>query len=90
MFSWLAHALGLYEGMIYHAYSGIIPCLAVVSIVTGWWKKHTCHEAKCWRFGKHPVGGTPYKTCHKHHPGIPGNKVSSGDIQAAYDAVQED
>jgi hypothetical protein len=31
-------------------------------------RRHNCHAKGCWRIGKHPVDGTPYVTCRKHHP----------------------
>lgn len=40
-----------------------------------WWHK-TCHVPLCLRRGRYPVDGTPYTTCHMHHPVIKGRKVT--------------
>jgi hypothetical protein len=45
-----------------------------------------CHEPWCWRIGKHPVEGTPFTTCHRHHPGLKGTRVQRGHIRAAHGA----
>lgn len=34
------------------------------TILTGIWHSLNCHEATCWRLGKHKVNGTPW--CGKH------------------------
>jgi hypothetical protein len=33
-----------------------------------WYRLHTCHENRCWRFGKHPTADNLVKYCAKHHP----------------------
>jgi hypothetical protein len=40
-------------------------------------RKHNCHVHGCWRVGRHPVDGTSYIVCRRHHPH--GNK-SARDI----------
>lgn len=34
-------------------------------------RKHNCHIHRCWRVGRHPVVGTDYIVCRKHHPDPP-------------------
>lgn len=58
--------------------------LAVLAGIAGLYRKVNCHEPWCWRLARHPVAGTPYVTCHKHHPGLVGSKVKPGHIQAAH------
>jgi hypothetical protein len=31
-------------------------------------RRHNCHAKGCWRIGRHPVAGTTYTVCRKHHP----------------------
>ena len=31
-------------------------------------RKHNCHMPGCWRVGRHPIEGTGYVVCRKHHP----------------------
>ena len=31
-------------------------------------RKHNCHVKGCWRIGRHPVDGTQYVVCRRHHP----------------------
>ena len=31
-------------------------------------RKHNCHARWCWRIGRHPVDGTGFVVCRKHHP----------------------
>ena len=52
----------------YQLESGFVPALTVVSLATligGAWHHLNCHEAGCWRPGKHKVDGTPW--CNRHH-----------------------
>jgi hypothetical protein len=38
---------------------------ALVGAVIGGYRKHNCHERRCWRIGRHMVNGTPW--CDRHH-----------------------
>lgn len=71
--SWLAHILGLdnASGHWYLFWSGIGSDITEFGIVVGLValvRKHQCHVDRCWRIGRHPVGGTAYIVCRKHHP----------------------
>lgn len=91
---WLAHVLGL-DGPSYWAnfWSGFGSCLGEFSIpaaAIAFWYHHTCHVNHprfCWRPGTHPVAGTPYRACRKHHPAVPA-RVSAGHIAAAHNDAQ--
>lgn len=51
----------------YQMWSGIIPALTIVSLLGSLgaaYRLHNCHEAGCWRLGKHRIGGTPWCTAH--------------------------
>lgn len=39
--------------------------ITLIGAVIGMWHKHVCHDAHCWRIGRHVVDGTPW--CNKHH-----------------------
>jgi hypothetical protein len=61
---------------IYQALSGLIPSLAILSVVGGLtqtFRHHNCHVKGCWRLGR-PVDGTPYVACHVHHPAHEGER----------------
>jgi hypothetical protein len=58
--------------------------VTLVGFVVGAYRKINCHEPGCWRIGKHHVEGTPYITCHAHHPGLEGKSVRRGHIAAAH------
>lgn len=75
-------------GKGYGFWSGIgsdIGEVAIIGAVVGMFRKHNCHATGCWRIGKHPVEGTGYITCRKHHPVISSDgPVTVGDIAAAH------
>lgn len=88
---WLAHLLGLdnMSGPWYGFWSGFGSDLGELAIFGGLfatYRRHTCHVDHprfCWRPGVHPVEGTPYRACKKHHPAVP-DKVSAEHIAAAH------
>lgn len=89
MGGWLAHVLGLdnASGVPYLAWSGPggdIGELAFVGVAIGAYRKHTCHVDRCWRFAMHPVAGTPYRACRRHHPTVP-DRISAKHIAEAHD-----
>jgi len=76
----------------YQAYSGIIPALAILTLLGAAaqaLRHHNCHVKGCLRMG-HPVEGTPYVACHKHHPAHEGNRrgVSEQTIHDAHRAAR--
>lgn len=74
--NWLLHVLGVDDvsGRWYGFWSGFGSDLGEAGIVLGLFasvRKHNCHVRRCWRVGRHPVEGTPYVVCAKHHPNDP-------------------
>lgn len=77
---WLMHAFGLdnLAGPVYGFWSGAgsdISELAIVGAVLGMFKRHNCHQRRCWRIGRHAVNGSPW--CDRHHQEARGG--GSGD-----------
>jgi hypothetical protein len=48
------------------------------------YRRHNCHARWCPRIGKHPVNGTPYSVCRKHHPRVPDGGASAEHIAEAH------
>jgi hypothetical protein len=46
-------------------------------------RKHNCHIKGCPRIGRHPVDGTNYITCQRHHPHD--NAPSQDDVLKAHE-----
>lgn len=74
MWHFLSHCLGLdnSSGSVYLFWSGFGSDLGEVTLIgmlIAWYKNHTCHVQKCYRWGKHPF--KHYILCKKHHPDIP-------------------
>jgi hypothetical protein len=70
--NWLAHVLGLtnLSGPFYGFWSGFGSDLGEVTIIGlgfGAFRHVNCHAKRCWRIGRHPVEGTPFKECSRHH-----------------------
>jgi len=88
--NWLAHVLGLDSGSGYWYmwWSGMgsdLGELAIIGTLAAHYKRHLCHvdhPKRCWRPAIHPVPGTPFKTCKRHHPQVPA-RISAAGIAAA-------
>lgn len=67
---WLAHLLGVdnASGPIYLLWSGPVGDLGIFAAVAAYLRHRNCHRRGCWRLGRHPIDGTPYVVCAKHHP----------------------
>lgn len=81
---WLMHVLGIdSSGSNWNRFwSGFGSDLGEAAIVAGLaaaWRRHTCHIHRCWRFARHPVAGTPYVCCAKHHPDVP-HRIKHVDV----------
>jgi hypothetical protein len=46
--------------------------------MVGWYWHRTCHQHRCWRIGRHPVGATGIKTCRRHHPELGNHRHLTG------------
>lgn len=89
--SWFTHVAGISSetGPWYAFWSGLGSDIAEVAILGGVWslyRKHTCHVDRCWRISRHPVAGTPYIVCRKHHPTVPAT-VTHDHIKEAHSEV---
>jgi hypothetical protein len=80
---WLDHVAGCDYGLPYghfawyNLYSGFAasyPWLLLLGIPLWYWH-HTCHDhPACLRWGRYPVAGGLFRTCHVHHPDMDGQK----------------
>ena len=90
---WLPHVLGLDPGYWSNFWSGFGSCLGEFALIGGGfslYKRHTCHVNTpkfCWRPGVHPIPGTGFKTCARHHPAVP-DRISAAHIAKAYAAAK--
>ncbi len=81
----LAHLLGIDNeaGPWYAFWSGFgsdIGEVAIVGSLLAIVRKHNCHVRGCPRVGRHPVEGTTWTVCRRHHPdGHP----TAEDVQGA-------
>lgn len=76
LWTWAGHFFGVSDegGPGYGFFSGVGSDIGEVAIIGGLvsiYRKHNCHVDGCWRVAKHPVEGTPYVVCKKHHPSVP-------------------
>lgn len=92
------HRLAIWAGLenaggpVYSFWSGIgsdIGELTLVGLAIGLFRQHNCHVKGCFRVAKHPVEGTPYKVCRKHHPTIPDRGASVEEIHEAHQAAKD-
>jgi len=90
--TWLLTVTGIanMSGRWYAFWSGIGSDIGEAALIGGafeFYRRHlTCHVDSprfCWRPAIHPVVGTPYRTCKKHHPAVP-DKVTAEHITAAH------
>lgn len=76
LWTWAGHFFGTSDetGPGYGFFSGVGSDIGEVTIIGGailFYRHHTCHVDApkfCWRPGRHPVDGTPYRACKRHHP----------------------
>lgn len=68
--NWIGHILGLDDagGGWYLFWSGFAADLGMFAAIAAYLRKHNCHQHRCWRIGRHPIDGTPFVVCRKHHP----------------------
>lgn len=69
----LIHILALDDmsGRWYAFWSGVggdIGEAAILGALLSNVRKHNCHVRGCWRIGRHPVAGTEFVVCRRHHP----------------------
>lgn len=75
-------------GTIYAFCSGIGPMLltglGMSTIIVGLWHNVNCHEAGCYKIGRHKVDGTPW--CNSHHENA---RLDRSDHQLFKDMLAE-
>jgi hypothetical protein len=49
-------------------FGGSVPDILILTAVAGWLYHNNCHQHRCWRLGRHPVGDTGLRVCRRHHP----------------------
>jgi hypothetical protein len=52
----------------YAFWSGIGGDVSFLSAPLVLLRKNNCHYPGCWRLGRHPVDGTSFVVCRRHHP----------------------
>lgn len=70
---WLLHLVGIDDpaGRWYLLWSGLASDLSELTLLgalIGLYWRHACHVRGCWRIGRHPVEGTGFTVCRRHHP----------------------
>jgi hypothetical protein len=80
------------SGPFYGFWSGFGSDISEFAIAVGIYtgvRKVNCHSWRCWRIGQHPLEGTPYHLCKKHHPDVPKGGAKIEDILAQYKKYQD-
>lgn len=82
MTRWLQHLLGLdtQNGTPYLFWSGIFADGPILGVAAVMWRRHVCHARGCFRLALHPVAGTPYVTCRRHHPDLDDRSATAEQI----------
>jgi hypothetical protein len=75
--SWLTHLFFAFTGAkneagwpygLWSGFGGALPDILILTALTGWLHHNNCHQHRCWRLGRHPVGDTGLRVCRRHHP----------------------
>lgn len=68
--NWFLHVLGVdnVSGRWYGFWSGFAGDLGILATPVVLLRRHNCHVRRCPRLGRHPVTGTTYMVCRRHHP----------------------
>jgi hypothetical protein len=80
------------SGPYYGFWSGFGSDISEGAIAVGLYtglRKVNCHSKMCWRIGHHPLEGTPYHLCKKHHPDVPKHSAKLEDILAQYQTYKD-
>lgn len=70
---WFLHLTGADNGsgpwyLFWSGFGANFAEFTLVGGILGLFWKHNCHVKGCWRIGRHPVEGTGYVVCRRHHP----------------------
>jgi hypothetical protein len=80
------------SGPYYGFWSGFGSDISEGAIAIGLYtglRKVNCHARMCWRIGHHPLEGTPYHLCKRHHPDVPKGSAKIADILAQYQQYKD-
>ena len=80
------------SGPYYGFWSGFGSDIGEILILGGvvqLYRKHNCHVKGCYRIARHPVQGTDYIVCKKHHPNLPEGDITHQHILDAYKLVNK-
>lgn len=69
----------------YQVFSGPLGATAVFTGMYVFVRARNCHVKRCARIGRHPVEGTTYTVCRRHHPD---DKPTVEDVHAAHEAAK--
>jgi len=92
---WLLHWLAVHTGTVnepgpyYGFWSGFGSDIGEIAIIGGMasiYRKHNCHVRGCWRIARHPVAGTDFIVCRRHHPD---DAPSHQDVLDAHEAAAD-
>lgn len=92
------HILNHWSGgdgkFIYDIYSGIGPFILSLGFLSGlymFWKKHSCHDSRCFRLARHPVAEGEHLVCGRHYKVILGlprkHRITVHSIKRKHEAV---
>ncbi len=90
VFSWLYHTLIFtwHDPFGYNFVSGPLPNITLLGAAYAIYRHHNCHARGCLRIARHPVEGTGYVVCRKHHPDA-GKGPTAEDISDAHAAAMQ-
>jgi hypothetical protein len=89
--AWIAHLFFWFTGArdeggtaygLLSGAGGALPDVLMGTAIAGWYWHRTCHQHRCWRPGRHPVGATGIRTCRKHHPDLGKRRRLTADLIA--------
>ena len=95
---WFLHWLAVHTGTVnesgpfYGFWSGFgsdLGELALIGAIVTGYRHVNCHVKGCPRIGHHPVEGTPYRVCRRHHPAMSDKFPTVEDIHAAHRAAKK-
>lgn len=91
---WFLHWTGSdnVSGPWYGFWSGFGSDLGEVTLLglaVGVVKSRNCHVKGCWRLGKHPVSGTPFAVCRRHHPELEHRHIRAEHVHAAHKRARQ-
>lgn len=84
MWHFLTELFGITNGHWYNLWSGPLPDVTLAGSLIIIYRKHVCHQDRCWRIAKHSVGDGSIVVCKKHHPVIQGRKITAQHVQMAH------